>query len=100
MELNAIIIKPLLTEKSNLLREGTKKTYTFVVDARVNKFMIEAAVRKLFSVTPISTRVVNVKGKAKSMGRRKGRSEGRTSNFKKVYITLAENQKIEKFEGV
>ncbi|OHD13412.1 MAG: 50S ribosomal protein L23 [Spirochaetes bacterium GWB1_48_6] len=100
MDLNTIIIKPLLTEKSNLLRESAKKSYVFVVDARANKIQIEAAVRKLFSVTPLSTRVVNVKGKAKSMGRKKGRVEGKTSSYKKAYITLPENQKIEKFEGV
>ncbi len=71
-----------------------------VSSATANKFMIEAALRKLFSVTPLSTRIVNVKGKAKSMGRKGGRVAGRTSSWKKVYITLPENQKIEKFEGV
>lgn len=92
-----VILRPLLTEKTNLLREGKNKTYVFAVDPRCNKYQVSLAVRALFSVTPLSCRIANVRGKAKSMGRR---SSGFTSSWKKAYVTLAENQSIEKIEGV
>ena len=45
MRLEAIIIEPLLTEKSNVMRERRK--YVFKVDARANKIEIRQAVAQL-----------------------------------------------------
>jgi large subunit ribosomal protein L23 len=100
MELISVILKPLLTEKSNKLREGKLKCYAFKVDPRANKFIVREAVEKLFSVKTVNCSIVNVSGKEKSMGMKGGkRATGKTSSWKKAYVTLAENQKIEKFEG-
>jgi len=100
MDQLTIIVKPLLTEKTNALREGKNKQYAFKVDPRANKFQIREAVEKLFSVKTVSCAVVNVRGKEKTMGMRGGkRATGFTSSWKKAYVTLAENQKIDLFEG-
>ena len=45
MELHQIIRRPLVTEKTTLLREGNQ--YIFEVDPRANKIEIEKAVEKL-----------------------------------------------------
>ena len=101
MDKESIIVKPLLTEKSNALREGKSRKYAFQVNPRANKFQIRAAVEKLFGVKTLACAVVNVRGKEKSMGMRGGkRATGFTSSWKKAYVTLADNQKIEIFEGV
>ncbi len=101
MDKESIIVKPLLTEKSNALREGKSRKYAFQVNPRANKFQIREAVEKLFGVKTLACAVVNVRGKEKSMGMRGGkRATGFTSSWKKAYVTLADNQKIEIFEGV
>ena len=101
MDKESMIVKPLLTEKSNALREGKSRKYAFQVNPRANKFQIREAVEKLFGVKTLACAVVNVRGKEKSMGMRGGkRATGFTSSWKKAYVTLADNQKIEVFEGV
>ncbi len=100
MDQLSIIVKPLLTEKTNAMREHKKKQYAFQVDARANKFQVRQAVEKLFGVKTLACSIVNVRGKEKTMGMRGGkRATGFTSSWKKAYVTLAENQKIDLFEG-
>lgn len=100
MEAYDVLIAPILTEKTNLLRENKEKVYVFRVNMRANKAMIEAAVESLFGVKPSATRIVVNKGKPKRQLGRGGRGFGQTSRFKKAYIKLPEGKKIEKFEGV
>lgn len=89
-----IIIKPVVTEKSmNLLADNK---YTFIVDRRANKTEIKNAIENIFSVRVDNVRTINLKGKAKRMGR----FEGRTPNRKKAVVTLKPGQKIRLFEGM
>lgn len=88
-----IIISPMLTEKSNMLRESHK--YVFVVDARANKLQVEDAVKKLFNVNPLSCNIVNVGGKPRRVRNRMGK----TSSWKKAIVTIASTEKIQIFEG-
>ena len=77
-----IIIEPLLTEKSNILREQNK--YMFRVDPRANKLQVMSAVRALFDVHPVSCNIVNVKPKPKRVRYQKGY----TASWKKAVVTL------------
>ena len=63
MDADKIIIEPLLTEKSNRIRENHK--YAFRVDPKANKIEIRNAIEELFNVHPISCTVSNVKRKPK-----------------------------------
>ncbi|MCL1818038.1 MAG: 50S ribosomal protein L23 [Spirochaetaceae bacterium] len=90
----SIIIAPVLTEKSNLLREKGK--YVFRVDARANKHQVSEAVRKLFDVHPVACNIINVGGKPKRTRSR----PGFTSSWKKAIVALAKGEKIAIFEGV
>ncbi len=94
MTADQIIIEPLLTEKTNLLREQNQ--YAFRVDFRANKLQINAAIRELFGVSPVACNVVNVKGKPKRVRAK----IGYTSRWKKAVVTLAPGDKIGIFEGV
>ena len=93
MRLEAIIIEPLLTEKSNVMRERRK--YVFKVDARANKIEIRKAVAQLFDVHPVKCNVVNVKPKPKKVRYKKGY----TSSWKKAIVTLEDGETISAFEG-
>ena len=94
MELHKIIRRPLVTEKTTLLREGNQ--YLFEVDPRANKIEIEKAVEKLFKVKVLDVRTLNVLGKKK----RVGRLQGKKSHWKKAIVTVAPGSKIEIFDKV
>jgi|APIni6443716594_1056825.scaffolds.fasta_scaffold03093_5 large subunit ribosomal protein L23 len=104
MDSDQIIIEPVLTEKSNLLREGDAKTYVFKVNKNANKFMIMRAVNDLFKVRPVSCRIINVRGKVRhnrAISRTSfRRGLGRTAAWKKAMVTLDKGQSIDAFEGV
>lgn len=91
-----IIIAPLITEKSTLLKEKGS-VMAFRVDRRANKVEIRQAVEKLFKVKVAKVRTSNVHGKWK----RVGRHEGRKSDWKKAYVILKPGEKpVEYFEAV
>ena len=85
-----VLKKPVLTEKSLALQSEENK-YTFDVDMNANKTEIKIAVEKLFNV---KEEKVNVKAKAKRMGR----YEGKTNKRRKAIVTLAEGDSINYFE--
>jgi large subunit ribosomal protein L23 len=83
--LHQIIRKPLITEKSSLLKE-VGDTVAFEVALDANKIEIKQAVEKAFNVKVKTVRTLVVAGKIK----RVGRNFGKRSNFKKAYVTLSE----------
>lgn len=96
MEPQEIIRRPLITEKSTRLKEGSN-TICFEVDRSANKIQIQKAVQTLFGVKVADVRVANREGKMKRMGRFIGRRKA----WKKAYVRLAAGEKpIEFFEGV
>lgn len=100
MRADQVIIQPVLTEKSNLAREGEIKRYTFKVDPRANKFEIMQAVRELFDVEVVKCHVISVKGKPKYTRTRSGHVAGTTGSWKKAIVTLAKGEVIQAVEGV
>ena len=90
-----IIKRPLLTEKSDQLREEHNQ-YVFEVDKHADKFEIRNAIEELFKVKVSKIRIQNYDGKVKRMGR----FEGKAAGWKKAYVTLAAGDAIELFEGV
>jgi large subunit ribosomal protein L23 len=93
MEYDSILIEPVLTEKSNTMREEGR--YVFRVDARANKFMVMEAVRRMFNVHPLGCNIINVTSKPKRL---RGRP-GRTATWKKAIVRLAPGETIKIFEG-
>ncbi|AFG36657.1 50S ribosomal protein L23 [Spirochaeta africana] len=94
MKSKEVIIEPILTEKTNDLRE--KNQFVFRVDARANKIEVIQAVQSIFNVTPIGCNIINVKGKP----RRVRYQVGRTPSWKKAIVTLKSGDSIPLFEGV
>jgi large subunit ribosomal protein L23 len=94
MDVDQVIIEPLLTEKTNWQREWHQ--YAFRVDPRANKLQVMQAVRQLFNVHPVACNISNIKGKPKRLRFR----QGRTPQWKKAVITLSKNESISIFEGV
>jgi len=100
METSRVIIEPVLTEKTNVLREGETKKYVFKVDPRANKVDVMKAVKDAFTVHPVKCHIVNVKSKPRMTRTKAGARLGRTTPWKKAIVTLQKGEKIEIFEGV
>jgi len=95
VNLHEIIRRPLVTEKSNIGREGAN-IVTLAVDPRANKHEIGRAVEQLFNVDVLEVRTMRMPRKS----RRVGKYAGRKTEWKKALVRLAEGQTIEFFEGV
>ena len=90
-----VIIAPLITEKSTLLKEKGG-VLAFRVAKRANKIMVRQAIETLFKVKVASVRTENMHGKFK----RVGRFAGHRSDWKKAYVTLKPGEKsIEYFDA-
>lgn len=94
-----IIIKPILTEKMNLLGEKLNR-YGFVVDRRANKIEIRNAVEAMYNVIVTDVNTINYMGKAKSRFTKAGVLSGRNNNFKKAIITLKSGDKIDFYSNI
>ena len=95
MKVHQIIQRPLVTEKSTLVREERNEV-TFAVDPKASKHDVRRAVEELFSVRVEDVRTMRMPRKM----RRVGRFIGARPQWKKAVVRLAEGQSIEFFEGV
>jgi large subunit ribosomal protein L23 len=95
MEPRELIRRPLITEKATRMKESSN-TICFEVARSANKIEVRRAVETLFGVKVLDVRVANRQGKWKRMGRFIGQRKA----WKKAYVRLAPDQKIEFFEGV
>ena len=77
-----------LSEKSNLL--STTGRYVFRVDKKTNKLEVKKAIERVYDVHVTAVNIMNIKGKI----RRSGKIAGKTSNWKKAYVTLKQGEKI------
>ena len=97
MNANQIIRRPLVTEKSTMMREAGDNILAFEVDTKANKIQVKKAVEDLFKVKVAEVRIFNVRGKVK----RQGRYEGKRRDWRKAYVRLKEGEKAPNFiEGV
>ncbi|HEX9986685.1 MAG TPA: 50S ribosomal protein L23 [Thermoanaerobaculia bacterium] len=97
MNANQIIRRPLVTEKSTILRESGANVISFEVDPKANKIQVKSAVEELFKVKVEEVRLFNVRGKMKRMGR----WVGKRRDWRKAYVRLKEGERAPDFvEGV
>ena len=89
MQLYSVIRATRVSEKTVRAQENNQ--YAFEVATDATKADIKAAVEKIFDVQVKAVNVVNVKGKSKAYRYR----NGRRSDTRKAYVTLAEGQSID-----
>ncbi len=94
IEMHAVLIQPLLTEKITSLREKTN-TVGFIVHPDANRVQIKQAVESLLKVKVEKVNVLNIRGKVKRLGR----FSGRRSDWKKAFVTLKKGEKLEMYES-
>jgi large subunit ribosomal protein L23 len=89
-----IVVRPVITEKSTLLKDAGNQ-YVFEVQRDANKIEIKKAVEKLFKVKVVAVHVANMEGKKKRLGR----FAGKKPDWKKAVVKLSPKDKITIFEG-
>ena len=77
-----IIVRPVVTEKSNQEMQAGK--YTFEVNKKATKIEIAKAVEKLFEVKVLNVNTMTVRGKTKRVRYK----EGKTPDWKKAIVTI------------
>ena len=85
-----LIRRPVVTEKATD-DSVRRNAYCFRVPRDANKVEIRQAVERLFDVKVLAVNTMNVKGKWKI----RGRSIGRTQEWKKAMVVLQEGQTID-----
>ena len=92
MKLTDVIRRPLVTEKTTVMREDGR-TLAFEVASGATKVDIKRAVEKLFGARVESIRTTLMHGKVK----RQGRFAGRRPDWKKAYVRLKTGEKVPEF---
>ena len=92
MKLTDVIRRPLITEKTSLLREDGR-TIVFEVATGANKVEVKRAIEQLLGAKVDSVRTTIAHGKIK----RQGRFAGRRPDWKKAYVKLREGAKMPEF---
>ena len=92
MKLTDVIRRPLVTEKTTILREDGR-TLVLQVATHANKVQIRQAVEQLFGSKVAEVRTTSMRGKLK----RQGRFVGRRPDWKKAYVRLKDGEKLPEF---
>jgi large subunit ribosomal protein L23 len=90
-----VILRPIITEKTNTLQEKSNQV-VFRVAKDANKIDIRKAVEKLFGVKVVAIRTI----RNPTRWRRVGKNLGKRPSWKKAIVQLREGDKIEFFSGV
>ncbi|MDR1453677.1 MAG: 50S ribosomal protein L23 [Candidatus Margulisbacteria bacterium] len=93
MSIYETLVKPVVTEKSNV--ELGKNVYTFIVDRGATKVAVRSAVEKIYGVKVAKVNTQIISGKK----RHYGRIAGQESDWKKAVVRLKAGQKIDALLG-
>jgi large subunit ribosomal protein L23 len=97
-----LTLRPRLSEKTYGLSES--RVYVVDVPVSANKHTIARAIEEQFEVKVIKVNTTNISGKSKRVisltGKRYQNAEGKRSDLKKAYITLAEGQGLPFFAAI
>lgn len=94
MNINEVLLRPTITEKSTLLQEDGQ--YTFVIAPRANKTLVKQAVERSFNVRVTSVNITRNRGKRKRYGPRVKKQP----DTKKAVVTLRPGDRIDLIEGL
>ena len=95
MTIHDVLRRPLVTEKG-VTKKDSERTLCFEVPQAANKVQVRQAVEKLFKVKVEAVRTANFDGKM----RRRGRSMGYRSDWKKAYVKLKAGEKVPDFAEI
>jgi large subunit ribosomal protein L23 len=93
MKLTEVIRRPLVSEKTSILREQDEQSLVFRVHIDATKIEIKQAIERLLGAKVASVRTAMTHGKVK----RQGRFSGKRPDWKKAYVRLRDGEKVPEF---
>jgi len=94
-----IIMKPIVTEKMTGLGEKLNR-YGFRVQKDANKIQIKKAVEAMYNVTVTDVNTAIVAPKKKSRFTKSGQIVGKTSAYKKAFVTVKKGEQIDFYSNI
>ena len=94
MRQSEILIKPIVSEKSNRLTEK-RNTYAFRVGRKANKLEIKKAVEEFYNVKVEEVNTMVAPRKSKNRMTKAGYIQGSKPAYKKAYVTVAVGETID-----
>lgn len=94
-----ILIKPIISEKSEGLSEKMKQ-YSFMVNKTANKVEIRKAVEAQYNVAVQSVNTLVMPKKARSRNTKGGVLKGFLASYKKAIVTLSAGEEIDLFGDI
>lgn len=94
MEINKVLLKPVISESS--IKDMESNKYVFVVNKNANKYEVAKAVKESFGVDVLNVRTRIIKGRSRRSLRRRDRVDLGPS--KRATVQVGKDQKIEIFE--
>jgi large subunit ribosomal protein L23 len=95
MNLENIIIKPIVSEKASKLSEK-QNVYCFKVNLKANKNHVTEAIESFYNVKVLSCKTSILPGKVK----RTAKGTKKSSSWKKAFVEISKDQTIKLFEGI
>ena len=99
MQLAEVLIKPILTEKTNAQQEKLKR-YAFKVNRKANKLEIKKAIEDFYGVAVVDVNTLVAPGKNKTRFTKAGYIKGVRPAYKKALVTLAEGDTIDLYANI
>lgn len=94
-----ISIKPILTEKATQLSEKLN-VYTFAVSPDATKGQILNTIENLYGVKVVKVNTAVMRAKNKSRWTKSGLLRGKTEQWKKAFVSVADGQSIDFFSNI
>ena len=92
-------MKPIVTEKMTGLGEKLNR-YGFRVQKDANKIQIKKAVEAMYNVTVTDVNTAIVAPKKKSRFTKSGQIVGKTSAYKKAFVTVKKGEQIDFYSNI
>jgi large subunit ribosomal protein L23 len=98
--MNAVLIKPIISEKQTKVTEKFPNRFGFVVARGANKLVIKEAIEKMYGVTVERVNTQNYIGKLKTRNTAKGIVHGIQGRSKKAVVFLKDGDTIDLFNHI
>lgn len=99
MKLSEVLIKPIVSEKSNKLSDS-RRTYAFRVSRKANKLEVKKAIEEFYGVSVVDVNTMVVPGKSKSRFTKAGFISGQKPAYKKAYVTVGGGETIDLYSTI
>lgn len=94
-----VLIKPVVTEKSNALSEEQNK-YVFIVAKNANKLTIKKAIESMYNVSVEKVNTLIMPATAKVRHTKSGIANGKKKSYKKAIVSLVDGDTIDFYSNI